>query len=282
MTLRPRTRTSPLAPSATSRPAASTRAFAAQCGPTGRPCLGKRLVGVQAGGDRRGLGRTPDLDQRHAARMHGVDEPARHEGGTGADHAQARQVGARPARVREQRFELRRDEHGQRDALGLDRLQGLGRIELGVQRDGAACAQRRRRQDVQAADVKQRQRRQHAVVPPVMACMSTLASAFAASASRAQQHALGFAGRAGGEAQQQRRVRSHGVARCRHAWAAPASSWLRPSSRRVRDRSPRSACRAGPRPPALAAANCIGAEHRWRASCSIALARAARGASSAA
>ena len=57
--------------------------------------------------------------------------------------------------------------------------------------DGAARAQRRRRLDVQAADVEQRQRRQHAVVGGHARACRRCASAFAASASWLSSTPLG-------------------------------------------------------------------------------------------
>ncbi len=177
--------------------------LAALGGAPGRAGLGPRFVGVQARGDRRGFGRAPDLDQRHAARVHGVDQAPGNERRAGADAAQARQVSAAPARVREQRVELRRHQHRQRDALAFDRRQRRASVELGVQRDAAARTQRRRREDVQAADVEQRQGRQDAVVGRERVHLDARVGV-GVDRLLAQQHALRAAGRTRGPAQQQR------------------------------------------------------------------------------
>jgi hypothetical protein len=65
--------------------------------------------------------------------------------------------------MRGKRVELRRHEHRQRDRFARDRAERRRGVELRVQEHRRAGMQRRQRLDAKPADVKERQRRQHAV-----------------------------------------------------------------------------------------------------------------------
>ena len=137
--------------------------------------------------------------------MHGTDQPVGHSGGAGGDHAQAGKVGALPAPTGHHHVELRRHQHRERDALALDGVERGVHIELRMQHHGAADTKAGRGLIVEAADVEQRQRGENDVVG-CQAVHVRAVGCIPGQRALAQQHALRFAGRAGGIADQQRRI----------------------------------------------------------------------------
>jgi len=133
-----------------------------------RPAAGTRVAGSlvrpQGDGKRTGLGGTVDVAQRHTARQEGLNQRGGQRAGAGPDRAQARQVGAGPRRMLDQRLHRCRHLQRERRALGRECLQRGAGVEAPVQQHTGAGVQRRQRLDAQAADVEQRQHRQHAVV----------------------------------------------------------------------------------------------------------------------
>ena len=138
--------------------------LAAQAGEPGR--IAARKIAADAGvdRDRARFGRAIDLQDRHAAPGQRIDQGLRDLGRAGRHRAQAREIGAAPARVLDQRLNGRGHQHDQGRAI---RAQGVERGIRGkarMQRDGGAGLQRRRGLDIQPADVEQRQHGQHMIV----------------------------------------------------------------------------------------------------------------------
>ena len=107
------------------------------------------------------------------------------------------------------RRELRRDQHRQRDALALDRLDGRQRLELFVQGDAGAGVERRQCQDIEPADVEQRQRGQHPVGTGQIVHVRAVERIPEQRALR-QHDAFRHAGRARGVANQHRVIEAAG------------------------------------------------------------------------
>ena len=166
---------------------------------------GPRIIAAEPGinGNGAGLGRTIDLQHRHAALCDAVDQMLRHDGRAGGDGLERGQIGRSPGRVIRHRLDGRRHQHRQRRPVAGDRGQRRVGGEAGMDGHGRAVMQRRRGLDVQPADVKERQHGQHVVVGTEP--MHVLAhDAVPEQRLLAQHRALGSPGGAGGVDDQQR------------------------------------------------------------------------------
>ena len=163
--------------------------FGAERGAACRAGVRDRLVGVQAADDRAGFGGTPDLDQRHAARVHGVDQAPRHDGRSGGDQRRLRRsaVGQRGCASSTSSCAGTSTVTVMRSRSIVSKVVSASNLACSVtlqpQRSAGSVWMSGHRQE-------QRQRGQHAVVAD-QAFMSTAASALAASAARRQQRTLG-------------------------------------------------------------------------------------------
>ena len=107
--------------------------------------------------------------------------------------------------MRHHHVQLRRHQHGQRDAVALDGVEGGIGIEPGMQHHRAAGLQRGRGLVVEPADMEQGQGGEDHVVARQFVHVGAVGG-IAVDRALGQHHALGLAGGARGVADQQRRI----------------------------------------------------------------------------